>query len=149
MNETTATETRRPCTCRCGSYTNIPESAYLPGHDARHAGNVARGLVQTVTAEQYDALINQLPSVALRAKARDIAASLSLKAQAKADRKAARAARKMTLVQEIEASINGTVKVGRWEYPAQQAPDGSVTRNEKRDMSGGWVPAEAADFIAD
>lgn len=32
----------------------------------------------------------------------------------------------------------GTVKVGRWAYPARQDSDGNVERNEKRDGSGDW-----------
>lgn len=45
--------------------------------------------------------------------------------------------------------MNGTVKVGRWEYPATQHPSGAVKRNTKRDGSGEWVDADAAKFVAE
>jgi hypothetical protein len=39
--------------------------------------------------------------------------------------------------------IAGTVKVGRWDYPARQDPSTkAVERNTARDGSGEWVPAD-------
>lgn len=43
--------------------------------------------------------------------------------------------------------MNGTIKIGRWEYPAVQAPDGSVTRNTKRDGTGDTVDADPGKFV--
>jgi hypothetical protein len=49
-------------------------------------------------------------------------------------------------------TTTGTIKIGRWEYPATQASDGAVLRNTKRDGSGEMVAVEsdkAAAFVAD
>lgn len=45
-------------------------------------------------------------------------------------------------------TTRGTVKVGRWTYPAEQDAQGTI-RNEKRDGSGKWVKADAAAFVPD
>jgi hypothetical protein len=45
-------------------------------------------------------------------------------------------------------TTTGTVKVGRWTYPAEQDAQGTI-RNTKRDGTGEWVKADAADFVAD
>lgn len=48
------------------------------------------------------------------------------------------------------ALTQGTVKVGRWTYPAIQGVDGAVMRNTKRDGSGSFTkPADAAKFVPD
>jgi hypothetical protein len=44
------------------------------------------------------------------------------------------------------SATTGTVKIRRWDYPALQAADGTVTRNESRDGSGSWVPATGLEF---
>jgi hypothetical protein len=41
--------------------------------------------------------------------------------------------------------MNGTIKVGRWTYPAAKDADGRVTRNTKRDGSGEWDVVSLAD----
>lgn len=42
--------------------------------------------------------------------------------------------------------VKGSVKVGRWEYPARKV-GGQVWRNEARDGSGEWIPvADASKF---
>lgn len=41
----------------------------------------------------------------------------------------------------------GTVKVGRWEYPAKVDQDGTTVRNTKRDRSGEWVGINADKFV--
>lgn len=46
-------------------------------------------------------------------------------------------------------ATTGTVKVGRWEYPAEVAPGGTVRRNTKRDGSGDWKIADPASFVPD
>lgn len=58
--------------------------------------------------------------------------------QAAADRLAAKATEKAPTV------IQGTVKVGRWSYPARKTGD-VVEYNKKRDSSGEWVAANAAN----
>lgn len=48
------------------------------------------------------------------------------------------------------ALTTGTVKQGRWTYPAVQSADGTVKRNTKRDGSGSFTElADAAKFVAD
>lgn len=45
--------------------------------------------------------------------------------------------------------MNGTVKIGRWTYPARKDDDGTVTRAEKRDGSGEWAETNPALFVPD
>lgn len=49
----------------------------------------------------------------------------------------------------VENAVRGTVKVGRWTYPAVRTDSGEVARNTKRDGSGGWVDAPVDAFVAD
>lgn len=66
---TKATATQIPvntCACTCGEQVG-PKAMYRPGHDARHAGAVARAMVEN--PKQAKALLATLPSDALRAKA--------------------------------------------------------------------------------
>lgn len=62
----------RRCLCGCGEATG---RNYRPGHDARHAGQVGRALAQApdLTVDQREALLHELPSLALRQKASKIA----------------------------------------------------------------------------
>ncbi len=46
-------------------------------------------------------------------------------------------------------NTNGTVKIGRWTYPAVMDAQGGVTRNTRRDGTGEWTPAPASAFVAD
>lgn len=109
------------CKCGCGAPTSNSRRLYRPGHDARHAGQVARAIAagQVTLADG----LAQLPSDALRIKARDMVARLQAKAQA------------------AEPIVAETFKVkrGRWTYPAQRMSDGTEYRNTKRDGSGDWV----------
>lgn len=41
----------------------------------------------------------------------------------------------------------GTVKVGRWTYPAEKHAGGTVMRNDKRDGTGSWVEADPAKYV--
>lgn len=45
-------------------------------------------------------------------------------------------------------TTKGTVKVGRWTYPAEQDAHNTI-RNTKRDGSGEWVAIDAAAFVPD
>ncbi len=56
--------TERKCLCGCAQ-TVGKNSNYKPGHDARHASNIAKAVHDTDNRE----LLKTLPSVALRAKA--------------------------------------------------------------------------------
>lgn len=54
------------CTCGCGEQIS-PTATYRPGHDARHAGAVARAIA--ADPKQAKTFLLALPSPALRAKA--------------------------------------------------------------------------------
>lgn len=133
MTKTQSTKTETAtvqCNCGCGEATQSAKSLYRPGHDARHAGLVARDLFASST-EGYERqhALEDLGSDALRAKALKIAERLTAKAQAQADRAAAKGS-KWT---EAES-----VKRGRWTYPTRT--NGKVTQvNDKRDGSGNWT----------
>lgn len=45
-------------------------------------------------------------------------------------------------------TTTGTVKVGRWTYPAEQDAQGTI-RNTKRDGTGEWVKVDADAFVPD
>lgn len=75
------------CTCGCGRSTG---SLYAPGHDAKHAGEVARRLAERWIAEgeptmngHDDEIIKVLPSMVLADKALRIARGLFAKASTK------------------------------------------------------------------
>ena len=61
-----------PCTCGCGAQV---KGLYKQGHDARHAGNVARAAIARLIADpdtnlaDTSDLVAELPTEALRAKA--------------------------------------------------------------------------------
>ena len=60
------------CRCGCGEQATRPTALYRPGHDARHAGAVGRALIAAGHADP--ALLDALPSQALRAKAEAVLA---------------------------------------------------------------------------
>lgn len=128
--ETTAEKATVQCTCGCGEATQSAKSLYRPGHDARHAGLVARDLVAS-RQEGYERKYSEadLGSDVLRAKALKMAERLTAKAKAQADRAAAKGS-KWTQAEPV--------KRGRWSYPTRT--NGKVTQiNEKRDGSGTWT----------
>lgn len=125
LGDATRVGNMRKCRCGCGAYTNHPTSTYLPGHDARHAGNVARAIVADPTARISQ--LQTLPTERLREKASALVERWVAKAAAK-DATPAR------------TFVPGSVKVGRWTYPARSWSDGTTERNTKRDGSGEWVP---------
>jgi hypothetical protein len=69
-----------PCHCGCGS-TAKPGRSYLPGHDARHAGQIGRALA--AKAPGAEAARDALPA-ALKAKAERFAANRAAEATRKA-----------------------------------------------------------------
>jgi len=131
----------KPCLCGCEA---LSSREYAPGHDARHAGQVAREIAQTVIAnggwvgtedEVRDAL-NELPSQKLRDKAYAHAGRLVEKAsKLKTDEPATPA----------PTPVYGTVKIGRWTYHAKQV-DNVVTRSE---VKPGSEASNAADNLKD
>lgn len=76
------------CACGCGLQV-APKRLWVPGHDARAAGNAAR-LAQAGDRSALDAL----PTERLRAKAQNLADRWTAQAEAKATRQAERAALK-------------------------------------------------------
>ena len=74
---TAKTTTAPTCTCGCGEQIS-PTAAYRPGHDARHAGFVARAIA--ADPKEAKTLLLALPSPALRAKAQRAADRLAAKA---------------------------------------------------------------------
>lgn len=137
------------CRCGCGEPTIGKKAEYRPGHDARHAGVIGRALAETQDSKARANLLNRLPSEALKAKAQ----AAFERALAKADRKKAGlgTGRLNKAVKSAKGKgIKGTVKVGRWEYPAEQhgAGDGKMVRNSKRDGSGEWVPVTDKEALS-
>ncbi len=136
----------RACGCNCGAPVS-GKATYRPGHDARHAGQVARDAVASfragdgaVDSDEFYMELTGRP--ALIAKARKMALGLVAKEDGK---KAARTGRKT----EAQAKT-GTVKVGRWEYPVRMTLAGKAQRNTKRDGSGDWeavAPEQAAKIV--
>lgn len=77
-----ATATKTACHCGCGEQIG-PKATYRPGHDARHAGMVARAIA--AEPKQEKTLLLALPSPALRTKAQRAAARATAKAAEKAE----------------------------------------------------------------
>ena len=73
-------------------YTNPETGRYRPGMDARHAGDVARKVLETGKTSH----LKELPSEKLRAKASRLVEIWTEKAEAKAKREEARAEAKAT-----------------------------------------------------
>lgn len=119
------------CLCGCGDIVrSMGKSVYRPGHDARHAGQVARYVAESGD----DGAVAALPTDALRSKAENMVLRLRTKAQAQADLEAARASRPA----KAAKWTYGEAKKGRWTYPTRT--NGRVTEiNDKRDGSGNWA----------
>lgn len=85
-NQTPAkTVTTRHCTCGCGQATSSSKTMYKPGHDARHAGQVARRIVEKhLSGDQAQAELKQLPTANLQHKAGAMVTRLLAKLEAKA-----------------------------------------------------------------
>lgn len=116
-------ETKK-CRCGCGEPVN---GLYLPGHDARHVGRVGRMLAANerdmLTRREYD-----LMSPALQAKVLRMIENRYPGASKPAPQ-------------------TGTVKVGRWEYPARTLENGTVERNTQRDGEGEWIKVHPSAFV--
>lgn len=107
------------CRCGCGSPVGR-KSFFKPGHDARMAGNVARDIA---AGGDREALLDTLPSDALRRKSAEMADRLLSKKSAdreKADAKIERQAadRRSGEDRRADEVVVGTVKVGRKKYDA-------------------------------
>lgn len=139
MTKTQTTKTEAAtvqCNCGCGEATQSAKSLYRPGHDARHAGLVARDLVASrLRGHERQYSEEDLGSDALRAKALKMTDRLTAKAQAQADRAAAKNAPQVDSIWKAD----GTVKIGRWTYEVQKDQHNNRRRNENTKGTGGWV----------
>lgn len=122
------------CLCGCGLAVSS-KAYYRPGHDARHAGQVARELAAENTkagkpidwAEaKKNSAMAKLPSPELKLKAFNHAERIYAKAT----------------TPKRGRTVNGTIKVGRWTYPARKKANGKIERNSKTDGSGDWIEVE-------
>lgn len=123
------------CRCGCRVPVNDRKRNYLPGHDARHAGQVGKAIAaKDPKSDEFESMLAVLPTDALRRKASDIATRRLHKAATKTapTRRKLEAQGKTT--EEIEAVqfVSGEVKVGRWKYPAERnMTSGAVTFKRK------------------
>lgn len=148
----------RTCGCGCGEPV-AGKANYRPGHDARHAGYVGREAVQSFDRGQghWDSkeFYGELPSPALRDKALNVARKeierrAKKEAQGKVKGDKALSSIKGSRRRDVEKQVGlGTVKVGRWTYPARELENGTVERNVARDGSGEWVKVHRSAFIPD
>ncbi|ALY09459.1 hypothetical protein FDH59_gp56 [Arthrobacter phage Joann] len=93
QNTTAKAVTTRHCTCGCGEATSSAKTMYKPGHDARHAGNVARDLAKYLMDGGEGTghnMLDELPTANLQHKAKSMAARLVEKEAKKAERAASR-----------------------------------------------------------
>lgn len=143
------------CMCGCEFPVTNRKRNYKPGHDARHAGRIAR----EVAAGGLRSLIGELPTQPLRNKAEAMADRLIAKAGGKStpvpgedpashqpsDVPLAEIVAKVSkeFIKPVEF-ISGEVKIGRWKYPAEKnSTSGSVafTRKGKTEVADAKVAA--------
>lgn len=157
MNVTLTASATRTCLCCDIQIGTNPETIFRPGHDARMASRVAlqaaRAVMNGEAVLSDQALYASLPTAALRRKALGIAGTIIDRTEAKLARKAAKEARKANKAKTPKAAKaakaepkTGTVKIGRWTYPARDAGNGAE-RNTKRDGSGTWEGVDYAKVI--
>lgn len=94
--------TTRHCNCGCGEATSSSKTAYKPGHDARHAGQVARAMAAAkINGDStYSPALDTLPSPKLRSKAEAMAKRIVEQVATKASK----AARKPTTRSKSDAA---------------------------------------------
>ncbi|AOZ65091.1 hypothetical protein KDJ05_gp55 [Arthrobacter phage Oxynfrius] len=90
QNTTAKAVTTRHCTCGCGEATSSAKTMYKPGHDARHAGNVARAMAADYDDAKNADKLEALPTANLQHKAKMMAARLVAKEAQKTERAASR-----------------------------------------------------------
>jgi hypothetical protein len=164
-DDATRVGNRRHCACSCGAYTNSPRSTYLPGHDARHAGAVARLIFDNSNKSTYGstelAYLKLLPTVALKAKAAKQADAMLAKANAATTKPSVRqiadaandvnpalqqsARRRLMADGTVKAVVSGVCKVGRWEYDAEMVPGAYSLRFKSK--QGVWVGSTNSNVI--
>lgn len=117
------------CLCGCTGHVNKGRN-YRPGHDARHAGMVARQMAEFPGVSNTDkraSMLDVLPTDALRWKAATMADRLLAKNAKQRVEPATEQVAKVVFEQ-------GTVKSGRWTYEAERnSVSGGVTYKKKND----------------
>jgi hypothetical protein len=108
-----AAATSPKCLCGCNARTQRASALYIPGHDARHAGLVARAIAgydgnkpsrDPMTKTDRNKALDALPSDLLRSKASSHADRLITTAKVKAARAKADADRKAAVEAARKAS---------------------------------------------
>jgi hypothetical protein len=134
----------RFCNCGCMGKVANSKRLFIQGHDQRLIGILTRAAVNG--AEVHLRTGGTMTS----GDALGIASHLlNVRGQEKLRRavEAAMGKRDRAQVAKAEAPkpqpVAGTVKVGRWDYPAIREVDGNVVRNLLRDGTGEFVPADA------
>jgi hypothetical protein len=110
------------CRCGCGEICNRGRN-YRPGHDARHAGDIARQIANhDPDGDTRNVWLNKLPTDALRIKADNMADGLLRKAAAKTHATRSKMEKQGKSVDEIEKVqfVSGKVKIGRNSFDAEQ-----------------------------
>lgn len=135
------------CLCGCGLILGNRKRNYKPGHDARHAGQVGRALLDLdLTDEEFkaksDAMLAALPTEALRTKAWNLYNNKLEKASQAHDKKVAKAP---TAIAKAEM-IPGKVKIGRWEYEAERNSVSNAVVYMKKDVATVATDKVAATF---
>lgn len=120
------------CKCGCEKRVRFTSSNYLPGHDARHKGQIAREIIATGDK----GLINQLPSPALQDQAKELVVKWVNKGKVPGGQKLAKKTEA-----PVEDSTQYEIKIGRWTYPVKKH-GASYLYNTKRDGSGEWSTME-------
>ncbi|AZS08712.1 hypothetical protein SEA_LENNOX_53 [Arthrobacter phage Lennox] len=129
MTETQTTTTRH-CNCGCGEATSSSKTMYKPGHDARHAGNVARAIAEAVLAgTEPKVSLKDLPSANLIHKADAMSKRLVEKARAKADRAAKAREARVSIPEDRKAPAKATKKVAEV-VAAEEAAHAEETATE-------------------
>lgn len=121
MTENTVTLAN--CKCGCKQQVGSVDSLYRPGHDARHAGDIARRILDDGNREH----LNLLPTDALKAKSEALAVKWMTAAEAKAEKAAAREAAKVAKA----AEANGEQPEAANKTRARRELAGMKERSEK------------------
>lgn len=144
------------CLCGCGEPVTNRKRNYRPGHDARHAGQVARELVEMMklgtNSQARKKMLEGLPTDSLRAKAAAMADRISAKAtMTRKSTTPSDARRKEVLAEESAKAklVAGKVKVGRWSYPANRNLINDEVVYTQKGESKVADDKVAATFIAD
>ncbi|WKW85612.1 hypothetical protein SEA_LAKSHMI_55 [Arthrobacter phage Lakshmi] len=111
QNTTTKAVTTRHCTCGCGEATSSAKTMYKPGHDARHAGNVARAMAADYDDAKNADKLEALPTANLQHKAKMMAARLVAKEGQKAERAAKAREARTSIPEDRKAPAKPAAKI--------------------------------------